>query len=93
MHRVLEGTDCFSDAHGLELKDLIRRNSIMLMLRAVAENADLFSSDYLLHMERISALSFSFLRDRRGEIEERFARTWSLVARRRNLHSIFDLLG
>jgi len=93
MHRMLEGTDCFSDPHGQELKDLIRRNSIMLMLRAVAENADLFSSDYLLHMERFSALSFSFLRDRRGEIEERFARTWSLVARRRNLHSIFELLG
>lgn len=93
MHGVLESNGCFADPQGLELRDLIRRNSVMLMLRAVAENAELYSGDYLQRMEQYSPLSFAFLHERRREIEARFARIWPVLARKRNLVSIFDLLG
>ena len=93
MHGVLESNGCFADPQGLELRDLIRRNSITLMLRAIAENAELYSGDYLQHMEQYSPLSFAFLNERRREIEAKFARIWPVLARKRNLTSIFDLLG
>jgi hypothetical protein len=93
MHGVLESNGCFADPQGLELRDLIRRNNINLMLRAIAENADLYSGDYLQHMEQYSPLSFAFLNERRRQIEAKFARIWPVLARKRNLVSIFDLLG
>jgi len=93
MNSVLDSAGCFADPRGHELRDLIRRNCTMLMLRAVAENAGSYSGDYLRHMERFSPLGFAFLRDRRAGLERRFARIWPAVARRRNLRSIFDLLG
>jgi hypothetical protein len=76
-----------------DLRDLIRRNSTMLLLRAVAENADSYSSGYLDQMERFSPLGFDFLRSCPRDIEERYARAWPALARRRNLDSIFDLLS
>jgi len=93
MDSVLDLTDGFADPGSLELKDLIRRNSRMLLLRSVAECACYYSSGYLCHMERLSPLSFAFLRDRRTASEIRFAAIWPALARRRNLRSIFDLLG
>jgi hypothetical protein len=92
-HRVLNSTDCFTSPRGLELKDLIRRNSILLMLRAQAECADLFSSEYLSQMERLSALRFDFLRDRGKDVKKRFEKIWLKLARKRKLQSIFDLMG
>jgi hypothetical protein len=93
MHCVLDSMDCFADSRGLELRDLIRRSSTMLMLRAMAENAGLYSNEYLRRMERISPMSFVFLKNRRIAAEKRFARIRPALARRRNLRSIFDLLG
>jgi hypothetical protein len=93
MHCVLDSGDCFADFRCLELRDLIRRSSTMLMLRATAENAGSYSSGYLDRMERISPVSFAFLRNRRIAAEKRFARIWPALARRRKLRSIFDLLG
>ncbi|MBZ5496810.1 MAG: hypothetical protein LAP85_10435 [Acidobacteriia bacterium] len=93
VHNVLDSRGCLADSHGLELRDLIRRNSTILLLRAMAESAGYYSADYVHHMERFSPLSFAFLRDRRVAIEKRFARIWPPLARRRKLRSIFDLLG
>lgn len=93
MHGVLESNGCFADPQSLELRDLIRRNSITLLLRAMAENAELYSGDYLQQMELYSPLSFVFLNERRREIEAKFTRIWPVLARKRNLASIFDLLG
>jgi hypothetical protein len=93
MNHVLDCTDCCVEPGSLELKDLIRRNCRMLLLRSVAESACYYSSGYLSHMERLSPLSFAFLRDRRIASERRFAVIWPALARRRNLRSIFDLLG
>jgi len=92
LHRVLESMECASD-RSLDLRDLIRRNSTMLLLRALAENAGSYSPGYIDHMERFSPLGFDFLRSCRRSIEERYARVWPALARRRNLSSIFDLLG
>ncbi len=93
MHRVLNSTDCFTGPRGLELKDLIRRNSVMLMLRAIAECTDLFSPEYADQMERLSPLSFGFLRERGREVKTRFEKIWPSLRRRRKLQSIFDLMG
>jgi hypothetical protein len=93
LNRVLDSKSCFTSSRGLELKDLIRRNSRMLLLRALADSANYYSCDYLRHMERFSPLSFSYLRDRRQTVERRFAKIWPQVARRRKLSSVFDLLG
>jgi hypothetical protein len=93
LHVVLESNGCFADPQGLELRDLIRRNSITLMLRAMAENAELYSVDYLQRMEQYSPLSFAFLNECRREIEAKFTRIWPVLARKRKLVSIFDLLG
>jgi len=38
-------------------------------------------------------LMMKYLRDRRAALEKRFAKIWPALARRRNLRSIFDLLG
>jgi len=93
LNRVLDSKSCFTSSRSLELKDLIRRNSRMLLLRAIADSANYYSCDYLRHMERFSPLSFSYLRDRRQTVERRFAKVWPQVARRRKLSSVFDLLG
>jgi hypothetical protein len=92
-HSVLNSTDCFADPQGLELKDLIRRNSTMLILRAIAECADLFSSDYVRRMECFSPLGFAFLRNRSKDVKARFEKIWPGIARRRKLRSILDLMG
>lgn len=93
MHRVLNVDDCFTGHRAVELKDLIRRNSVMLMLRGMAECAGLYSSDYVHHMERLSPLSFAFMRDHSKEVRTRFGKIWPRLARRRKLRSIFDLMG
>jgi hypothetical protein len=93
MHKFLNSANCFTSPRGLELTDLIRRNSILLMLRAMAECEDLFSREYLAHMERLSPLSFAFLRDRSKEIRKRFEKIWSRLASQRKLKSVFDLMG
>jgi hypothetical protein len=93
MHRILNSADSFTSPRRAELIDLIRRNSIMLMLRAMAECEDLFSREYLAHMERMSPLSFSFLRNRSREIRRRFEKAWFKLAKQRKLHSVFDLMG
>jgi hypothetical protein len=93
MHKFLNSANCFTSPQGLELTDLIRRNSIMLMLRAMAECEDLFSREYRAHMERLSPLSFAFLRDRSKEFRKRFEKIWSKLASQRKLKSVFDLMG
>jgi hypothetical protein len=93
MHKFLNSANCLTIPRGLALIDLIRRNSIMLMLRAMAECDGLYSREYLAHMERLSPLSFAFLRDRSKEIRKRFEKIWPMLASRRKLQSVFDLLG
>jgi len=93
VNRVLDLTDCGTNPDGLELKDLIRRNCRMLLLRSVAESASHYSGGYLRRMERLSPLRFAFLRDRRSVAQARFAAIWPALSRRHNLRSIFDLLG
>jgi hypothetical protein len=93
MHAVLNAMDCFTTPRCLEIKELIRRSSTILMLRAIAECSNLFSREYLQHMERISPLRFAYLKRSRGEMTARFQQVWPSVARRRKLQSVFDLLG
>ncbi len=90
---VLRPGPPFSSARGKELKDLIRRNSMMLMLRAMAQHADYYDSGYLARMERFSPLRFSYLREFQLTVQQRFSRVWPAVSRRRNLRTVFDLLG
>ena len=92
LNLVLEMTRSFQSRRGEELKDIIRRNSRMLLLRAVAQNADFYSGDYLCRLDRSSPLRLSWLRDTRDTAESKFRKIWPALARRRNLHSIFDLL-
>lgn len=89
---ILDASGTFQSPRGAELKDLMQRNSRMLLLRAVAQNADFYNSDYLSHMEGSSPLRLSWLRDMTNEAEGKFRRLWPSLARRRNLHSVFDLL-
>ncbi len=91
-HTVMNDRGCFADSRGLELRDLILRNSMMLLLRSMAENADLYSEVYLRHMERFSPLRFGYLRNRRRSLEAKFASIWPAIAKKHNLASIFDLL-
>jgi hypothetical protein len=93
MHGILNSMDCFTAPRCLEIKELIRRSSTILMLRAIAECDNLFSREYLHHMERISPLRFAYLKGQRKEISDRFRKIWPGVARRRRLQSVFDLLG
>ncbi len=93
LNRILDSGGCFRDAHSLELRDLIRRNSRMLLLGAMSENANYYSCDYLRQMERYSPLRFSYLRDHRQTVERSFAKIWPQVARQHKLGSVFDLLG
>jgi hypothetical protein len=93
MHAVLNSMDCFTSPRCLEIKELIRRSSTILMLRAIAECDSLFTDEYLQHMERISPLRFAYLKNSRREITARFRKVWPSVAHRRKLKSVFDLLG
>jgi len=93
MHRVFDSIDRFSLPRGLELKDLIRRNSAMLMMRSMAECTDCFSGAFLHQMERLAPVRFAFMKECRREIESRFRKVWPALARRRKLRSVFDLLG
>jgi hypothetical protein len=90
---VLASGDCFRDTTGLELRELILRNSVMLLIRAVAETSDMFPAAYLRHMERFSPMRFGYVRAQRRTVEKKFARIWPTVSKQRNLRSIFDLLG
>jgi hypothetical protein len=83
----------YKHPRGEELKDLIHRNSTMLMLRAMAQNVDFYKPDYLSRMEQFSPLRLSFLREFQRNIEKRFKKVWPAVSRQRNLRSVFDLLG
>ena len=90
---VLDSAAYFHTSRGPELKELIRRNSRMLLLRAMAENARFYSRDYLDRMGNFSTLRFDYLRAVRKTIENKFRKIWPPLARPRNLRSIFDLLG
>jgi hypothetical protein len=93
MHKVFDLMDRFELAQALEVKDLIRRNSAMLMMRSMAECADLYSSEFLEGMERFAPIRFDFMKETRKDIQTRFKNSWPAWARRRKLHSIFDLMG
>jgi hypothetical protein len=93
MHKFLNSGNCFTSPRGIELIDLIRHNSITLMLRAMAECEGLFSREYSAHMERLSPLSFAFLRERSKENRRRFKKIWSRLASQQKLQSVFDLMG
>jgi hypothetical protein len=93
MHKVFDSMDQFDLAKGLELKDLIRRNSSMLMMRSMAECTDFYSSEFLHAMERLTPIRFGFMNECRKNIESWFKNSWPALARRRKLRSFFDLMG
>ncbi len=93
LNTVLRSGTAFRTSGGEELRDLICRNSTMLMLRAMAQNLDFYDPEYMSRMEQFSPLRFSFLREFQLAVEERFRKVWPAVSRKRNLRSIFDLLG
>ena len=93
MVATLSSGECFRGAAGLELRELILRNSVMLMMRAIADSVELYPRVFLRHVERFSPMRFSFLRAQRRMVEKKFARIWPAVSKQRNLRSIFDLLG
>jgi hypothetical protein len=92
MHRVFDLMDRFELAQGLDVKDLIRRNSAMLMMRSMAECADHYSSTFLNGMEHLAPIRFEFMKETGKDIQTRFKNSWPVLARRRKLRSIFDLM-
>jgi hypothetical protein len=59
MERLPNGTAPF--------KELLRRNSSSLLIRAAGLSNELFSKDYLAELETYSPLRFSFLRERQEQ--------------------------
>jgi hypothetical protein len=92
LHRFLDSMVWATD-RGIELRDLIRRNCTMLLLRSVAESGESYTQDYANYLERFSPLSFAFLKARQHSAAKQYSRIWPALARRRNLRSIFDLMG
>lgn len=50
------------------LKELLRKNSISLLITAAGEYSDFYSTDYLHELERYSPLRFSFLKSRKQRV-------------------------
>lgn len=93
MHKVFDSMDRFALPKGLELQDLIRRNSAMLMMRSMAECTEFYSEGFLNAMERLAPIRFGFMKECRKDIESRFRSSWPVLARKRKLRSVFDLMG
>ena len=50
------------------LKELLRKNSVSLLITAAAEYSEFFTPAYLLRLERYSPLRFAFLRSRKERV-------------------------
>ena len=50
------------------LKELLRKNSISLLIAAAGEYSNFYSTDYLHELERYSPLRFSFLKSRKQRV-------------------------
>ena len=93
IHCVMHPSNCFDSAGGLELRALIRRSGRTMIFNSMAEHADSYPGEYLYYMEQFSPLSFTYIRNNAKEVRARLEKIWTVLARRRRLRSIFDLLG
>ncbi len=75
------------------VKTLIQENCKLLLLQAVARNHQLYSPGFVAEMERGSPFRFDYLRAREKALAAEGRGVISLLRRRRQIQSAFDLLG
>jgi hypothetical protein len=92
MERILASAATDASARCGVLTDLLRRNCLYLMLRAMAQNRRFYSAEYLRHMEPFSPLRFGYLEEQCRTAEGRYAKISGTLLARRDVGSIFDLL-
>jgi len=92
MDRVLASAARDSSSRRGVLTDLLRKNCLYLMLRALAQSSRFYSAEYLKRMESFSPLRFRYLEEQGRTAESRYATLVGTLLARRNVSSIFDLL-
>lgn len=92
MDRVLASAARDSSSRRGVLTDLLRKNCLYLMLRAMAQSSRFYSAGYLKRMESFSPLRFGYLEEQGKAAESRYAALVGTLLGRRNVSSIFDLL-
>ena len=92
MDRVLASAARDSSSRRGVLTDLLRKNCLYLMLRALAQSSRFYSAEYLKRMESFSPLRFRYLEEQGRAAESRYATLVGTLLARRNVSSIFDLL-
>jgi len=92
MDRVLASAARDSSSRRGVLTDLLRKNCLYLMLRALAQSSRFYSAEYLKRMESFSPLRFRYLEEQGRAAESRYATLVGPLLARRNVSSIFDLL-
>ena len=92
MRRVLASATRNSSSRCGVLTDLIRRNCLYLMLRAIAQNRQFYTAEYLKQMEPCSPLRFGYLEEQCRTVESKYATVTGTLLAKRNIGSIFDLL-
>jgi hypothetical protein len=65
--RVMESMDTLPSGAG-HLKELLRKNSISLLVTAAGEYSELYSDAYLRELESYSPLRFTFLKSRKDRV-------------------------
>jgi hypothetical protein len=92
MERVLVSSALGSSCYRGVLTDLLRRNCLYLMLRAIAQSHRFYTARYLKHMESFSPLRFGYLEERCGSVESSYKAITATLLAKKNVGSIFDLL-
>jgi len=60
--RVLDEDTCFVSPEAMEIKSMMKKSIMFLLLGAIACNSSMYSRSYLKKLETSSPLSFSYLR-------------------------------
>jgi hypothetical protein len=90
--RVLAPTATYASPRCGVLVNLLRRNCLYLMLRAIAQNRRFYTAEYLRHMEPFSPLRFDYLEEQGRTVESRYGKISGILLARRNITSVFDLM-
>jgi hypothetical protein len=91
--RVVDESPRFAALRYDDRLDLIRRNCTLLLVGAVAENAELFSRPFTTALEERWQVDFASLRGLRRAAAKRYGRTLERLCRRRGLAGVLDLVA
>jgi hypothetical protein len=91
--RVVDGSPRFRAARHDAVRDLIRRNCTLLLVGAVAEHADLFSSGFVAALEECWPVDFAALRRLRRRAARRYAQTAGRLCRARGVRELIELVA